>query len=61
MVVGSVPPRKHKFDLFPQPVLYILDAVYDSGLCDSLMHGSGPAGTATIYILTDFVFILPIS
>ena len=25
------------------------------------MHGSGPAGTATIYILTDFVFMLPIS
>ena len=25
-----------------------------------LLFGSGPAGTATIYILTDFVFFLPL-
>eukprot|EP00391_Amoebophrya_sp_Ameob2_P004216 CAMPEP_0179000930 /NCGR_PEP_ID=MMETSP0795-20121207/11001_1 /TAXON_ID=88552 /ORGANISM="Amoebophrya sp., Strain Ameob2" /LENGTH=1404 /DNA_ID=CAMNT_0020694093 /DNA_START=293 /DNA_END=4507 /DNA_ORIENTATION=- len=56
----TVAPRKHRFDKFPQPVLWQMDALWDTGLLDDLMHGTGPAGTIMVYVLTDFIYTMPI-
>ncbi|CAD7961947.1 unnamed protein product [Amoebophrya sp. A25] len=52
-------PRKHRFELFPQPVLWQMDALWDSGLMDDMMHGTGPGATIMIHVLSDFVFTAP--
>ncbi|CAD7949338.1 unnamed protein product [Amoebophrya sp. A120] len=56
----TVAPRKHRFDKFPQPILWQMDALWDSGLMDDLMHGTGPGGTVMLYVLTDFVYTMPL-
>jgi hypothetical protein len=52
-------PRKHRFARFPGPVLFTLDAVFDSGLVDTELHGVGPLGTHDLFLLTDFTYMLP--
>merc|ERR1719440_216157 len=52
-------PRKHRFARFPGPVLFTLDAVFDSGLADTELHGVGPLGTHDLFLLTDFTYMLP--
>jgi len=54
-------PKKHRFARFPAPVLLVLDAIWDSGLRDSDLHGLGPVGTEDLYTLTDFTYLLPVS
>merc|ERR1719253_695768 len=53
-------PKKHRFGKFPGPALFSLDAIFDSGLCDSELHGVGPLGTQDMFILTDFMYMLPV-
>eukprot|EP00397_Hematodinium_sp_SG-2012_P004834 GEMP01004848.1.p1 GENE.GEMP01004848.1~~GEMP01004848.1.p1 ORF type:complete len:966 (+),score=191.19 GEMP01004848.1:747-3644(+) len=54
-------PRVHRFKLFPTPVLETLDAIFDSGLCDDIMHGAGRYGTTDLYVLSEWVFSLPVA
>jgi len=54
-------PRMHRFQMFPGPVLHTLDAIFDSGLRDTDLHGMGPLGTEDLYSLTEFSYLMPIA
>jgi alpha-tubulin suppressor-like RCC1 family protein len=59
--VNKYPPRKHRFNKFPRPVLMVLDCLFDSGLQDTAFHGMGPYGTKDLHVLTDFTYTLPVA
>ena len=52
---------KSLFPNFPFPIRFRLDAVFDSGLMEDFNHGLGPTGTRDIYMLTDNLYLLPLS
>ncbi|CAD7945073.1 unnamed protein product [Amoebophrya sp. A25] len=59
------PKRKiHKYVFgekpFPLPTLYRLDVAFQSGLCDETYHSVGSSGTRDLYMLTDWMMMLPL-
>ncbi|CAD7957399.1 unnamed protein product [Amoebophrya sp. A120] len=55
-------PHKYIFDdkPYPLPTLLRLDVAFQSGLCDDTYHSIGTAGTRDLYMLTDWMFGLPL-
>eukprot|EP00392_Amoebophrya_sp_AT5.2_P000618 g619.t1 len=45
---------------FPLPTKFRLDVAFQSGLCDDAYHSIGSAGTRDLYMLTDWMFGLPL-
>lgn len=52
---------KSLFPNFPFPIRFRLDVLFDSGLAEDLPHAVGPAGTVDMFLLTDGLYLLPLS
>ena len=52
---------KSLFPNFPFPIRFRLDAIFDSGLVEDYMHAIGPTGTTDMFMLSDNLYLLPLS
>ena len=52
---------KSLFPTFPFPIRFRLDVIFDSGLVEDVPHAVGPTGTMDLYMLTDSLYMLPLS
>ena len=52
---------KSLFPNFPFPIRFRLDVIFESGLVEDSMHAVGPTGTVDLFMLTDNLYMLPLS
>jgi hypothetical protein len=52
---------KSLFPTFPFPIRFRLDVIFDSGLVEDTPHAVGPTGTRDVFLLTQNLYLLPLS